>query len=53
MENIHFLHVLEKHIKLMSLLLSTEALLVSGNGANVGYIHYFKASLMPIKELMF
>jgi type I restriction enzyme S subunit len=40
-ENIDFIHARENFIKLMSMHLTPEALLISGNGVNVGYIHYY------------
>ena len=38
---IHFLLVQKESYKIDTYAFDTEALLISGNGANVGYIHYY------------
>ena len=43
----------EQPFKIDSFAFDTEALLISGNGANLGYINYYKGSLMLIKGLMY
>lgn len=43
----------EQPFKIDSFAFDTEALLISGNGANLGYINYYKESLMLIKGLMY
>lgn len=41
MVNIHSLHVQNDRL-ILTVMLFTEALLISGNGANLGYINYYK-----------
>ena len=43
----------KKYYRIDKYAFDTEALLVSGNGAHVGYIHYYKGNSMLIKELMY
>ena len=42
MDNIHSLHVQNGRLILTVYAFDTEALLISGNGANLGYVNYYK-----------
>ncbi len=42
MENIDFIHTLKEYYFIDKYAFDTEAILISGNGAYVGYVHYYK-----------